>query len=40
MANELAIVEDNWLELAGKHKDLPMPFEQMPPASGPQYPMN
>ena len=28
MANELAVVEDNWLELAGKYKDLPMPFEQ------------
>ena len=26
MANELAIVEENWLELAGKFKDLPMPF--------------
>ena len=28
MANELAVIEDNWLELAGKYKDLPMPFEQ------------
>ena len=28
MANELAVVEDNWIELAGKYKDLPMPFEQ------------
>lgn len=28
MANELAVVEENWLELAGKFKDLPMPFEQ------------
>lgn len=28
MANELAVVEDNWLELAGKFQDLPMPFEQ------------
>lgn len=28
MANELAVVEDNWLELAGKYKDLPLPFEQ------------
>lgn len=28
MANELAVVEDNWLELAGKYNDLPMPFEQ------------
>lgn len=28
MANELATVEENWLELAGKFKDLPMPFEK------------
>ena len=28
MANELAVVEENWLDLAGKFKDLPMPFEQ------------
>ena len=28
MANELAVVEDNWLELAGKYNDLPMPFGQ------------
>ena len=28
MANEIAVVEDNWLELAGNHKDIPMPFEQ------------
>ena len=28
MANELATVEENWLELAGKYKDLPMPFEK------------
>ena len=28
MANELAIVEENWLELAGKFNDLPMPFER------------
>ena len=28
MANELATVEENWLELAGKFKDLPMPFER------------
>ena len=28
MANELAVVEENWLELAGKFKDLPMPFEK------------
>lgn len=28
MANELAVMEDNWLELAGKYKDLPMPFER------------
>ena len=28
MANELAAVEENWLELAGKFKDLPMPFEK------------
>ena len=28
MANELATVEENWLELAGKIKDLPMPFEK------------
>ena len=28
MANELAVVEENWLELAGKFTDLPMPFEK------------
>lgn len=28
MANELAVVEENWLELAGKYKDLPLPFER------------
>lgn len=28
MANELAVVEENWLDLAGRFKDLPMPFEQ------------
>lgn len=28
MANELAVVEENWLDLAGKFKDLPMPFER------------
>ena len=28
MANELATVEENWLELAGKFKNLPMPFEK------------
>ena len=28
MANELATVEENWLELADKFKDLPMPFEK------------
>ena len=28
MSNELTIVEDNWLALAGQAKDLPMPFEQ------------
>lgn len=28
MANELAVVENCWLDLAGKYKDLPMPFEQ------------
>jgi hypothetical protein len=28
MANELAVVEDSWIELAGKYKDLPMPFER------------
>ena len=28
MANELATVEENWLELAGKFNDLPMPFER------------
>ena len=28
MANELAAVEENWLELSGKFKDLPMPFEK------------
>ena len=28
MANELATVEENWLELAGKFRDLPMPFEK------------
>ena len=27
MANELAVTEENWLDLAGKFKDLPMPFE-------------
>ena len=28
MANELAVVEENWIELAGKLKDIPMPFER------------
>ena len=28
MANELAVVEENWLDLAGKFKNLPMPFER------------
>jgi hypothetical protein len=28
MANELAVVEDSWIELAGKYNDLPMPFER------------
>ena len=28
MANELAVVEQGWVELAGKLKDIPMPFEQ------------
>ena len=28
MANELAVVEESWLDLAGKFNDLPMPFEQ------------
>lgn len=28
MANELAVVEENWLDLAGRFKDLPTPFEQ------------
>ena len=28
MVNELAVVEENWLDLAGRFKDLPMPFEQ------------
>ena len=28
MANELVVVEENWLELAGKFNDLPMPFER------------
>ena len=28
MANELAVLEENWLDLAGKFKDLPMPFER------------
>ena len=28
MANELAIVEDNWLALAGQTPNMPMPFEQ------------
>lgn len=28
MANELAVVEENWLDLAGRFKDLPMPFGQ------------
>ena len=28
MANELVVVEENWLELAGKFNDLPMPFEK------------
>ena len=28
MTNELAVTEENWLDLAGKFKDLPMPFEQ------------
>ena len=28
MTNELAIVEDNWLALAGQTQNLPMPFEQ------------
>ena len=28
MANELATVEENWLELSGRFKDLPMPFEK------------
>ena len=28
MANELAVVEENWLDLAGRLNDLPMPFEQ------------
>ena len=28
MANELATIEENWLELAGRFKDLPMPFEK------------
>ena len=28
MANELVAVRDNWLDLADRLKDLPMPFEQ------------
>ncbi len=28
MANELAVVEENWLDLTGKFGNLPMPFEQ------------
>ena len=28
MANELAIVENNWLALAGQTRSLPIPFEQ------------
>ena len=28
MTNKLATIEENWLELAGKFKDLPMPFER------------
>lgn len=28
MANELAVVEQGWVELAGKLKDIPMPFGQ------------
>ena len=28
MANELAVVEKNWLALAGQTKSLPVPFEQ------------
>ena len=28
MANEIAVIEKNWLALAGQVKDLPVPFEQ------------
>ena len=28
MANEVAIVKDNWLELSTKLKDMPAPFQQ------------
>jgi len=28
MANELTVVENNWLALAGQTKSLPIPFEQ------------
>ena len=28
MANELTIVKDNWLDLADRLKDLPVPFQQ------------
>ena len=28
MTNELAVVEDNWLDLAGQTQNLPMTFEQ------------
>ena len=28
MANEIAVIEKNWLALADQVKDLPVPFEQ------------